>query len=408
MLPPMPIVRRSISNHHAERRSTLYPRRRAQRSSPPPEDRPKLVDLPNEIFPQIFTYLDELALFRVSRLTRRLNDLALYELVCRHEIPGAPQAISGALAVSSFAAIRAFRLALPVAPLEQLLCTFSGDATMSDLHELQSTVHALPRIRELSIDFGEDLLGSHREELEAVEMGHWQVDDLVDDDECFVRIPNERISTFIKHLIYSVSQHSTAVMIVTRDGLLVSKPQHVIRWKLHVDLDAEEWGASSGSPGRSSSIELPDGPHKDWPYLRSCETLTAQNPFSAPGFRAWSIVTVNASTIVTLNLSLPLRPDDWSSILPGITLPNLASAIISAKQLSIHDSTLFLNRHPAVVCLSYLVCPLATPSLPLPQIPKLDLPRLRCLTACPSYINYCMTVTRDSLSEVAITLIHHK
>lgn len=373
--------------------------------------RTTLTDLPNELFPFIFDYLNDCDLFQVGSLCRRFNELAMRTYLYRHDVHGTDIS-SGYITLQvalrqSHSTLSALRLSCFLPPVYNLRCIFqpqsrllyySGD--LWELKQLAESKFAPSGIETFVIDFGFNPL---RVDL-VWEAGY--------------PIMRQWVPALREVLCTVIGETHTAAVVVTQGGIFTCKPEDILSWDLHIGrfsrsadrrktilsalnrffLANGPWkskdyirsGGIGGLPYRAN-VRLQNGLYGEVETLRSLQTLDISRiatPY--PRLRQsahWFMIVIDLAHITELVLEVPLSTKEWSAILSYIRLPGVSNISVCSERVSIADLHLFLARHPGIsrVSTGHLHIPRTTPSFQT----TLSLPNLTDLFSRPKYMTHC-------------------
>ncbi|KAJ7139241.1 hypothetical protein C8R44DRAFT_727344 [Mycena epipterygia] len=316
-----------------------------------------LTSLPNELLLALLEVMDDSTLHLMVAVSKRFYYLATRSLLSRYDI----QPSSGYVTLKSSAALRALRIAMTLSQhtFKELNYLISSEAPKTkDIRRIEALLRRRfwggpARIRSVRLDFGSNIIE---------------------------RPVGWKIGGLAPKLLTTICGDSQTAVWVADNGLFTCKPRSLLLW-------------SPYSRDPYCKIQMHDGSRQWVPSIRSIKSLNITYPVctALSPLQPWTLVVVNAKTIMTLRLSIRLSAPEWSAILSSITLPHLHEVGIWAPTITSETSTAFLNRH-AIFTLKYM-SPAATP-LP-PAAPPLALPMLSHLTALSHYIVYILHA-RDS------------
>ncbi|KAJ7772382.1 hypothetical protein B0H16DRAFT_169028 [Mycena metata] len=331
----------------------LHPLRRIFRSLRQKHEPPVL---PNELWIEIFNALDNASLVAVSRVCREFNAQALPIYLDRFGI--------------SPAELRAGHLTIPVShdyrdvlptlqtafflpPIRRLTCTIVGQKKLAVIRNLTRLIGQQDTLQELHLTLYGDAFIAHGP--------HGKF------------IPRRIVQRDICRMLNCITPQGKTV-IIAGDRLLVSASAPRKMWRVVRQAIAPPRGtrakvrtAAGALKGRrSANSDLVLRTSGEIGSSLSRESLILDNLRSlhvvhAPSPGGWAVMVLDAASVTHLNLG-PLPAQDWSQILPLLTLPSLVEfcmgrqTVYSTTQLhdiATEDLDPFLIRHPHIDRLQY-------------------------------------------------------
>ncbi|KAJ7701768.1 hypothetical protein B0H17DRAFT_1044601 [Mycena rosella] len=349
-----------------------------------PHAHPEPVDLPNEIWAQIFEEpsLNKRDLVAVFTTCRHFNHLALPILLFNSGTTLSALA-AGNLEITSDT-VPVLNMAVRLPSLSRIICTFDilGDSRAPrDLRALKALVARARAPIDLRLNFLGDLLSAYKSDLVPL-------------------TPQRSITEPFCDLLSSLPQQPDAPIVFVGTEVFTCRAADVRSWQLDKYMfdDTSTGGFSgflrtfTGTPARNplrtkTSIKQHNGLHANvFPFI-SISSLDIQHlpgPFSTE-CAAWTLVTLNAGLSYwpnALNLSAPLAGTEWAAILPRLAFPNLPLLRMAPPhpEGSIPAVVLdaFLGRHHALTRMSYYPDARTLPAAP--AFPHAALPRIRNIT----------------------------
>ena len=163
-------------------------------------------------------------------------------------------------------------------------------------------------------------------------------------------------------------------------------------------------------PIRRDPANRPDtgnGPTRS-PNTTTLNTLIIESSaLLYPPFLPWTIETLNNSTITTLSFdTVNLISDEWSDILPIITLPTLSVLSIDSCSIALADLSAFISRHPSLTTLNIGARMIDLTLSIQPSLPK-RLPQLTTLSAPKNYTVQFLKSARAFPRLRCLTIVSH-
>ncbi|KAJ7036065.1 hypothetical protein C8F04DRAFT_495409 [Mycena alexandri] len=359
--------------------SALRPLRRIFRSL---RQKHKPPVLPNELWTEIFNALDNASLVAVSRVCREFNAHSLPIYLARHGISPA-ELRAGHLAIPESRDDRdvlpAVQTAFSLPPIRHLSCTIVGQRKLLVIRNLTRLIAQQRTLQEVHLTLYEEAFTAQGPK---------------------GKITSRRIvQRDICRMLNCITPQGKT-LIIAADRLLVSGSARSKMWRVVKPTVAPPRGtrakvrtAAVALKGRRSTkfdlVLCTVGEIRGTLRRESLilDALRSLHVAYAPLSGAWAVMVLDAASVTHLNLG-SLIAEDWSQILPLLTLPSLVKfsmgrqTVYSATQL--HDIATeeldpFLIRHPRIEHLEYFP---QHPSLLNPVPPsQLSLPILSSLTS---------------------------
>ncbi|KAJ7470108.1 hypothetical protein B0H11DRAFT_2041429 [Mycena galericulata] len=316
------------------------------------------LQLPNELWSEMFQFLDNHALVVVSRVNRAFNAMAIPIYLARHDIHKV-MLNSGTLDIMGHNrdAFLILQTALFLPPIRKLICNctvFWGNRFLV-VRCLRHLIARQSTLEDLQLTFRDLFSGSKRG-----------------------KAPSRAIQREIRRLLNSIMPHGNSLIIAGERALISSSgcadPWSLVRHRAPVrGLRDKVRKAALAVPAilkeRKSAEELilHTACNIDGITCRDSYTLDALRSVHvkyAASPAGWSVIVLNANTVSRFRLIPSLSASDWSNILPALHLRRLWEFTIGLGtvygdldlcNVSMLDLDAFLARHPLIMHLEY--CP---------------------------------------------------
>ena len=346
-----------------------------------------LLHLPNELVLLICEYLGEHDLYLLSLVCRRLHSSALPICLVRCGLFKSGESpeklelfVNRALSPEQKRGLLRLRISLDITSVKRITCEL--DYPLSSFFVVGQNLHRLMEkltsIEEVILEFTHTF-SSLWKVAKAIEWNTWirflfallsttasKCSMLTLRQRGFFPSFQVMLPGGSRRKTSTISRPTTIDNIV---GLVVGKP-------------------SSSRSIRGDSANSPDtgnGPTRS-PNAAMLNTLIiASSTLLHPSFLPWTIETLNNSPITSLSFdSINLISEEWSNILPIITLPTLSVLSIDSCSIALADLSVFLSRHPSLTTLNIGADMVDLPLSIQPSLPNL-LPHLTTLSAPQNY-----------------------
>ncbi|TFK33649.1 hypothetical protein BDQ12DRAFT_405732 [Crucibulum laeve] len=363
--------------------------------------------LPNEVLITAFSFLEPAELRQVFAVSRNFNRLALVAHTKTHGFLPPYRELS-----LNSNSLFGLLFALYIPPIEKFSFTFQDALFDADIRDLIRLFTRLPRMREVELDFGRDILSNdHPDSQRRLWSRSLQKLSLaiVSSTGFVARISRSGIIVAESSKIldaeiarFSPPTNELPLEVATSDReiemfivaafsiVLAMQPSSIVAWACCVAVTV--WILHRYYVQHRNRL-YPE------PSIIGTETMTVPvldtlriihftMIFTAPT-ETWSIVTFDAPSIRTLRLGQRslLSTTHWDSIFSHVKLPNLGRLTVSQPTLSPTDLLSFLARHPGVRELIYIPSSIAEdPSIPSTSKILPEVSNLRLLRASPEFI----------------------
>ena len=355
-----------------------------------------LLHLPNELLLLIFEYLGEDELFSLCLLSRRLHNAALPIYMVRCGLSKSslfPEKlvlfIDQALAPAQKRGILFLQTSFDITSVKHITFEFHFPLStlFKEIHNLHRLMEKLTSVEEVILDFNNvfSLSSTDYDPNDEVlrDWDNWSRQFLalldtvasksshltVREQDSFSRIP-------IIQPAHNSSYHQKTSVI--------DRPVTTIQKILRIVVGTPS--LSRPVPGESTYYpDIGDGcTRSSNPPTLNALTISSSILFH-PSFSLWTIKTLNNSPIHTLSIDFTrLIANEWSDILPIITLPALSVLSIDSYDTAFTDFSAFVSRHPNLTTFSIGVRTIDTDRYSQPSRPE-PLPQLTAVSVPISY-----------------------
>ncbi|KAJ7493655.1 hypothetical protein FB451DRAFT_1490905 [Mycena latifolia] len=312
---------------------------------------PQNLIVPLEVWDIVFHELADTDLLRAAVVCRAFNTLCISIHLGRYN-NSAVSLASGKL--STFSHIIP-RLQLSYRPeITQLVCHFWSAGVYQNLVSLRDLIKRSNTLREIILTFSGDLFNAHRF---AQRTPYSQLDVL---------------RLFCTMLSTMASKAPGPVIVAFPDGLFTCRAKDITSWRLdllqfnsgmrpHVLIERMGRAFRSTPPAFSwTTIRLHNGKTsrgRALTKIHSVNVLSVQHDNGPGPFRSYSIIIFNISYITSISLYRcdDIPPEQWTAILPNLTLPALQEFIVATDGIEPTILGEFLVRHEKLEKFDY--CP---------------------------------------------------
>lgn len=345
----------------------------------------ELYRLANELILQICDALDDKALCMLAMTCKRFHNLAIHSCLLRYDLlDSAPGSISlvntdGDADTINIAmdVIPALRLSLSLTSVKELSCTLNAgeERLLREVRRLHALVSKLEGVESLNLELGK--------------LDSW----VVKKNFSPIALNLETWHEALGQLLNAIVDRSCKRLMIRQGNFFPGGAHHITGLWSMANLSAED--VSDVLAGTSSIDDALSA------FPAESNSTLAVNTNSKPSFESfyvyssillntyfcnWTFSILNASPLTSLYFEfLSLPSEKWSTILPRLTLPNLASLTVRESGVPFHDLADFLSRHSSIVYLT-LFSTAPDPPVLKPRLPKACLPILTTINATPAEI----------------------
>lgn len=368
--------------------------------------------LSNEVLIAIFHFVGGEELPTIFATSKLFNQLALVTLYNLHNVAPPFEHLH-----VNRQFLRSLRLALNIPPFSKVSYTSCYETLSWDIENLRTFLLCYPRIPEVELDFGQDILSSdlsYTEKEESSKSIQALLLTITENDGPVVRITSSGIymSTPMDALRPEINRSSQKIPPRTaeeasadRGGevlamvlfifVMVFRPQTFIGWiaffTLIVYLPYQHYSRYRGRLRPSVSTVTTHNGSMKVPSLKTLRNIRITS-VSAPPFNGhWTLMAFDLQSIHSFYIGKPmdLSLEEWGAILPWVHLPSLIRITVCNSEITLEALFLFLSRHPLVIEMSYTSSTIHSP----PQIVPLDIAsNLVFLSASPEFIDYIHSI----------------
>ncbi|KAJ7487005.1 hypothetical protein FB451DRAFT_1363155 [Mycena latifolia] len=342
------------------------------------------LELPNELWADIFERLENPGLRAMSRVNRAFNALAIPIYLARYGIVQSAL-YAGDLKVPGYRrdVFLILRTAFSLPPIRNLTCGTFRFNQIQILRFLRSFIAQHRTLEEIHLTlYGDDLFNAK--------------------DRMNKRYPRRTVQQEICLLLNSLTRGGRAVIIAGDRGLVsgserrelwqmvrqAGSPPRGIRDKIRKALALKKRLAGEMDVVLDTACEIEGIMWRDshtLDVLRSIDIRYSGSP------NDWTVVTLNSGLVSRFNLTPALNASDWARVLPLLNFRWLEDFSMGRptifgnsdlRDVSMADLDTFLVRHPTIVHLEY-VPQLSPAPLDLPEFSLASLPSLMHLTTTP-------------------------
>ncbi|KAJ7153994.1 hypothetical protein C8R43DRAFT_1001633 [Mycena crocata] len=314
------------------------------------------LDLPNELWLEIFQMLDDPMLVTVSQVNHAFNALALPVYLSHHEMPLSLLS-AGTLIIPSnrphtFAVLQT---AVFLPPVRHLRCSDYGNDGFRNIRYLTRLISRQAALERVNLTFyGEILTAGYRAKPKHVP-GRIMQREVMKLLNCMMPTGKTLILSGNRTLIISGAARKDMWRVVRRvipiRGFRAKLRGAAVALKMHRPTEVV----------LRTVCELDGVVYRDWHTLDTFQSVDV-NYSDSPA--EWAVLVLSAGIISRFNISPTLTASDWAGVLPKISLPNLQelgmgpATVFDLCDVNKADVDAFLIRHPHLLQLRY------TPQLP--------------------------------------------
>jgi hypothetical protein len=310
-----------------------------------------LLDLPNEILAEIFSYLSENDLYSLTLLSRRIHHVAIPVYLAWHGVKNCQDDIL--ISANETNNLTVLRLALFISSIRRLHCEFRSTWLLRDMQELARFLDKLTRLEEVVLDFkkvrfwnnGEISFQGQSVNYLALWREHLtQLLTKLQRKSC-VRITVNAGSVLDGTIFDGRAEDlRSSLPLIVRLRAIHREPRHVFRKVFKRTPGGKEFQENQVDKRHDHGVAPGVPAFSDLQELHLTSSLLSQ-----PTFLRWGLDTLRDSSHSLTRLSLCemiLNPEVWCAFLSRITLPRLAEFSINPARIAPTDLFDFINRHP--------------------------------------------------------------